>query len=116
MNELTRKDFHFDLPDHLVAHQALAQRDSARLMVRNVSGHLSDNIVSDLVDLLPADSLLILNNTKVFPSRLVGYLDTGAKVEVFLLKTLEGGSKNEPTSSCQRFCVVPMTKSLKVPF
>lgn len=99
MSELTRKDFHFDLPEHLVAHQALAQRDSARLMVRERSGHLSDHIVSELVDLLPADSLLILNNTKVFPSRLIGHLDTGGKVEVFLLKALDDGTHNNRTSS-----------------
>ena len=99
MNELTRKDFHFDLPEHLVAHQALSQRDSARLMVRDTSGQLSDHIVSELVDLLPADSLLILNNTKVFPSRLVGHFDTGGKVEIFLLKSLGEGSENENISS-----------------
>ena len=98
MNLLTRKDFHFDLPEHLVAHQALAQRDAARLMVRDSSGNLSDHIVSELVDLLPADSLLILNNTKVFPSRLVGNLDTGGKVEIFLLKSLPASSNNENKS------------------
>ena len=99
MNELTRKDFHFDLPEHLVAHQALAKRDSARLMVRTMSGDLSDHIVSELVNLLPSDSLLILNNTKVFPSRLIGHLDTGGKVEIFLLKSLEEGSENESKST-----------------
>jgi S-adenosylmethionine:tRNA ribosyltransferase-isomerase len=99
MSLLTKKDFHFELPDHLVAHQALAQRDAARLMVRDASGNLSDHIVSDLVDLLPADSLLILNNTKVFPSRLIGNFDSGGKVEIFLLKSLSDGSKTATTST-----------------
>jgi len=98
MTLLTKKDFQFELPEHLIAHQALVQRDSARLMVRSTSGTLSDHIVSDLADLLPSDSLLILNNTKVFPSRIVGTLESGGQVEIFLLKALPSSATSETSS------------------
>lgn len=92
MTQLTRKDFSFDLPDHLIAHEALAQRDASRMLVRTSDGVLDDRSVKDLPDILPPDSLLLLNNTKVFPSRLVGSLASGGKVEIFLLEKTEGSS------------------------
>jgi S-adenosylmethionine:tRNA ribosyltransferase-isomerase len=93
MTELTRKDFSFDLPEHLIAHEALAERDAARMLVRTNDGMLTDRLVRELPDILPPDSLLLLNNTKVFPSRLVGNLESGGKVEIFLLE------KSDPAGS-----------------
>lgn len=86
MTVLTLKDFHFDLPEQLVAHEPLDQRDASRMMVRDKCGTLYDQSVKDLIRFLPKNSLLILNNTKVFPSRLVGFLESGGKAEIFLLE------------------------------
>jgi len=82
-------DFHYDLPDELIAQSPANPRDHSRLMLINRStGDISHNHFYDLPQLLPPNYLLIANNTKVFPARLMGLKATGGKVEVLLLKKL----------------------------
>lgn len=90
--ELTLRDFDYPFPERLVAQEPRADRDRARLCVRHADGRVSDSQVIDLTSELPAGSLLILNETKVFPSRLRGRLATGGEVELFLLDPQEGGT------------------------
>ncbi|MBN2365827.1 MAG: tRNA preQ1(34) S-adenosylmethionine ribosyltransferase-isomerase QueA [Calditrichaeota bacterium] len=86
------EDFQYELPQELIAQYPLKDRDSCRLMVLDrESGEISHKKFTDLVDLLKPQDCLVLNDTRVFPARLFGQKDrTGAQVEVFLLRNLEG--------------------------
>ena len=98
MNEESKQfglsDFMFDLPECLVAQHPLAKRDEARLLVRNKDGAIADKTISDLTNLLPNESVLIVNNSRVFPSRLFGKTAKQKKVEVFLLRALSNDQRN----------------------
>jgi len=66
-------DFHFDLPDELIAQEPLAARDSSRMLhLQRASGHYCDRQFRDLPDLLHSGDLLVFNDTRVFPARLLG--------------------------------------------
>lgn len=82
---MKRTDFHYDLPDELIARFPAAQRSGSRLLVLNRdSGALQDRQFSDLPELLQPGDLLVFNNTKVIPARLFGQKQTGGKVEVLV--------------------------------
>ncbi len=87
-------DFDYHLPPELIAKYPLPDRDSSRLMVidRN-EGTISDTFFNGISrQFLPGD-LLVLNDTRVIPARLSGRKETGGKVEIFLLRRLEGGGE-----------------------
>jgi S-adenosylmethionine:tRNA ribosyltransferase-isomerase len=66
-------DFHFHLPDELIAQQPLPARDSSRMLhLQRTSGHYSDGLFRDFPDLLRSGDLVVFNNTRVFPARLFG--------------------------------------------
>ena len=80
-------DFDYNLPEELIAQVPADKRDLSRMMVLNRKDKtIHHHIFKDIVDLIDDSSILILNNTRVIPARLYGYKDTGAKIEVFLLK------------------------------
>lgn len=85
-------DFYFDLPKELIAQDPLADRASSRLLVLNKqTGEIVHQKFTDILSYLREGDCLVLNNTKVIPARLLGVKeDTGANVEVFLLKRREG--------------------------
>ena len=87
-------DFDFDLPDELVAQQPPAERGSSRLLLLDRhSGAFRDSSFTELPALLRSGDLLVLNNTRVFPARLLGHrVPSGGAVEVLLLRELEAGS------------------------
>ncbi len=79
-------DLDYELPGELIAQQPLEHRDASRMMVVNRhSGAIIDRRFSELPELLRADDLLVLNDTRVFPARLLGRTETGGKVEIFLV-------------------------------
>ncbi|NRA45698.1 MAG: tRNA preQ1(34) S-adenosylmethionine ribosyltransferase-isomerase QueA [Oligoflexales bacterium] len=82
---LSLKDFNFEIPQEQIAQTPCSQRSGSRLLVKEQNGSLLNHYVTDLPQILPANSLLIFNDTQVFPSRLIGHLETGGKVELFLL-------------------------------
>jgi S-adenosylmethionine:tRNA ribosyltransferase-isomerase len=86
--------FDFDLPDHLIAQQAAEPRDRSRLMVlRRGSGTWEHRVFADLPDLLDPGDVLVRNNTRVIPARLVGSREsTGGRWEGLYLRTLPDGS------------------------
>lgn len=86
------EDFHYDLPKELIAQYPLKERDACRLMVIDRKhNEITHHKFVDLLDFLKPKDCLVLNNTQVFPARLFGQKDrTGAQVEVFLLRNLEG--------------------------
>ncbi|MFJ5670335.1 tRNA preQ1(34) S-adenosylmethionine ribosyltransferase-isomerase QueA [Bacillus safensis] len=84
--------FDFDLPERLIAQVPLEQRDASRLMVLNKqTGAITHDTFSQIIDYFQKGDCLVLNNTRVLPARLFGMKeDTGAKVELLLLKQEEG--------------------------
>ncbi|MGL5615477.1 MAG: tRNA preQ1(34) S-adenosylmethionine ribosyltransferase-isomerase QueA [Sarcina sp.] len=86
------KDFDFDLPEELIAQHPLEKRDSSRLMVVDrETGELKHEHFHDILNHLRKGDTLVLNNTRVLPARLFGTkVDTGAKVELLLLKRIKG--------------------------
>ena len=92
MSELKTSDFYFDLPEELIAQDPLEDRSSSRLLMLNKeTGKTEHHIFKNVIDYLNPGDCLVLNNTKVIPARLLGVKeDTGAAVEVLLLKRHEG--------------------------
>jgi len=83
-------DFDYCLPEELIAQEPLPQRDGSRLMIVPIEGApYAHRRFTDLTDYLRPGDTLVVNETKVLPARLMGVKqDTGAKVEVLLLKQL----------------------------
>lgn len=89
--DLKKSDFYYDLPEELIAQTPLEPRDSSRLLVlgRN-SGSIEHRIFSDLPEFLREGDVLVINNSKVIPARLIGTkVDSGIEVEVLLLRRME---------------------------
>jgi len=86
------EEFNYYLPEELIAQKPLEERDRSRMMVLNRENQTIDHrTFSDFPDIIPEDAMIVLNNTKVFPARLIlTKSETGAKIEVFLLKQLNG--------------------------
>lgn len=80
------KDFSYTLPPELIAQQPTKRRDQARLLVLNKTiGTIEHKRFSQVIDFLRAGDVLVLNNSKVFPARLLGRkVGTGGAVEIFL--------------------------------
>ena len=85
-------DFYYDLPEELIAQDPLENRSDSRLMVLDKkTGAVSHRIFRDIVEYLQPGDCLVINDTKVIPARLIGSKeDTGAKIEVLLLKRKTG--------------------------
>lgn len=83
--------YDYDLPEELIAQTPIEKRDTSRLLVLNKNTcKIEHKIFKDILKLIPDNSVLVLNNTKVLPSRTYGIKkDTGAKIEVLLLKEIE---------------------------
>lgn len=82
--------FNFNIPAELVALHPAEPRDSSRLMVANrQTGTIEHRTFKDILEYFDEGDLMVMNNTKVFPARLIGKKEkTNAKIEVFLLREL----------------------------
>lgn len=91
MSELKKSDFYFELPEELIAQDPLEDRSGSRLLVLDKkTGEVEHHIFKEIIQYLDVGDCLVLNNTKVIPARLLGCKeDTGAAVEVLLLKRRE---------------------------
>ena len=98
--------YKYDLPEELIAQFPTKERDESRLMVVNrATGTIEHKVFRDVLDYFDDGDSLIFNNTKVFPARLYGKKEkTGAKIEVFLLRELDGNLQSRlsivVTASC----------------
>ncbi len=88
---LRTSDYYFDLPQELIAQDPLPDRDEARLLVMNKNtGNIKHMVFKNIIEFLKPGDCLVLNDTKVIPARLLGTKkDTGAAVEILLLKRKE---------------------------
>lgn len=85
-------EFDYNLPQELIAQEPLENRSASKLLVLDKkTGSITHNHFYDIVEMLNKDDVLVINNTKVLPSRIHGNKnDTNAKIEVLLLKDLSG--------------------------
>ena len=102
LTELRLGQFQYDLPDERIARFPLPRRDTSKLLVYR-AGQISHAHFTDLANLLPDNSLLVFNNTKVIPARLRFTKPTGAAIELFLLHSFS----DEPTAS------VPISQAME---
>lgn len=85
------EEFNYDLPEELIAQTPLKNREESKLMVLNKeTGEIEHRHFYEIIDYLNEGDILVINDTKVIPSRIYGNkTDTNAKIEVLLLKELE---------------------------
>ena len=90
MYKMKLSHFNFDLPDYLLAEYPTDHRDESKLMVlHRETETIEHKYFKDIVDYFDEGDIMVRNNTKVFPARLIGNKEkTGAKIEVFLLREL----------------------------
>ena len=88
--QLKLSDFEYDLPNELIARYPTERRQDSRLMVvHRKTGIIEDRRFIDLPEYLRSGDVMVMNNTRVIPARLIGRrIRTGAEVEVFLLREL----------------------------
>lgn len=93
--KMKTSDFDFTLPEELLADRPSENRDEARLMVvHRDTGEIEHRQFKDLIDYFDEGDVMIRNNTKVFPARLMGNKEkTGAQIEVFLLRELDAETR-----------------------
>jgi S-adenosylmethionine:tRNA ribosyltransferase-isomerase len=87
--------FHFDIPESQIAMHPHEPRDEAKLMVAHRdTGKIEHRLIKDILEYFDEGDVMVLNDTKVFPARLVGQKEkTGAQIEVFLLRELNAKQK-----------------------
>ncbi|WP_440905322.1 tRNA preQ1(34) S-adenosylmethionine ribosyltransferase-isomerase QueA [Catenovulum sp. SX2] len=84
-------DFSFDLPDELIARYPAEKRSQSRLLVVDGnSGEINHKVFNQMIDLVTDKDLIIFNNTKVIPARLLGQKVSGGKIEVLVERMLDG--------------------------
>ena len=79
-------DYHFELPEELIAQRPSARRGESRLMQVSPNGGVHFGKFSEILEAFQGDELLIVNDARVVPARLIGHKKTGGQVEVFFLE------------------------------
>lgn len=95
-------NYTYNLPDDRIAKYPLKERSASKLLIYR-GGNISDNVFNSLHTHLPADSLLIFNNTKVIQARMEFRKSTGARIEIFCLEPVEP-SDYESIFACKQEC------------
>jgi len=82
-------DFDYFLPQELIAQRPADRRDASRLMIVDRCGKsVTETYFSEIADFFRAGDLLVLNNTRVIPARLIGKKQSGGRIEIFLVRRL----------------------------
>ncbi len=108
-------DYNYPLPDERIAKYPLPQRDRSKLLIYR-HGEISEDVFFNLPEYLPADSLMVFNNTKVIMARLHFRKATGALIEVFLLEPVAPADYQVmflTRSRCEWSCLVGNLKKWK---
>jgi len=96
---MNRSDFHFDLPEELIAQVPIERREQSRLLCMDrSSGETAHRRFFELPELLQKGDCLVLNDSRVMPARLLGTRETGGAAEIVLLR--EVSAKKEPVWLC----------------
>ena len=101
---MNTNDFDYELPEELIAQTPLEKRDSSRLLVLDrTTGDVEHKHFTDIIDYINPGDTLVLNDTKVIPARLIGVKEeTGAVIEVLLLKDIQGDTWEALTKPAKR--------------
>lgn len=119
VKEINIEEYDYPLPDERIAKHPLARRDACKLLVRDADGTISDHTFSELDTLLPADSMLVYNNTRVINARLrfrKGEAGDGALIEIFCLepaKPVDYAMNFASTGECEWTAFVGNSKRWK---
>lgn len=107
-------DFDYYLPEELIAQSPIENRSSSRLLVLDkTSGEITEDHFYNILSYLDKDSILVINNTRVVPARIIGEkIDTKAKIELLILKDL-GSNIYECLAKPQRRLKVGSVVSFK---
>ena len=110
-------DFDYYLPKELIAQTPLKIRDASKMMVLDKkTGAINDKSFTDLINYINPGDTLVLNDTKVIPARLIGQkLDTGAVIEVLMLKDLgddEWESLTKPAKRVKEGTIIKFSDEL----
>lgn len=118
VTDIKIEDFNYPLPDERIAKHPLADRDRCKLLVRRPDGSIEERVFAELPALLPEDSVLVYNNTRVINARLrfrkAG--ENGSPIEIFVLEPVEPAdyARNfASTASCSWTCFVGNSKKWK---
>ncbi len=110
-------DFLYDLPNNKIARQPANERGQSKLLFYD-RGSISHHSFSMIEKLLPRESLLVFNDTKVIPARLILYKETGARIEIFLLEPIKPSSVHEEVmnekKTCSWKCMIGNAKKWKI--
>lgn len=101
-------DFDYNLPPDLIAQEPPVERGTSRmLVVKRESGCISHRSVKDLPQYLQPGDLMIFNDTRVFPARLLGHWgDSGGRVELLLIEPAGGGLHGDPFLHHEWYCMI----------
>lgn len=112
--KISIEDFSYKLPEDKIATHPLAERDQSKLLVYQY-GLIRDYQFSEIAPLIPTDSLLIINNTKVIHARIKFKKASGADIEVFCLNPANGNFEQTFNSkgTCEWICMVGNAKRWK---
>lgn len=109
------KDYHYDLPDEKIAKYPLKERADAKMLVYE-QGKITHRKFTDLPDSLPRDTLLVYNDTRVIPARIIFQKESGARIEVFLLEPSDPANYEQNMSAkgtCTWKCMIGNAKRWK---
>lgn len=113
--EIRISDYDYPLPDARIAKYPLAERDASKLLRYN-GGVIDEHIFKEIPSLLPEDSLMVFNDTKVVPARLHFMKETGAHIEIFCLEPSVPAEYSQIFAERQRCrwkCIVGNVKKWK---
>lgn len=116
VKEIRISDYAYELPDAAIARHPCEPRDACRLLVRHADGSISHKRFTDLAASLPADSLMVCNNTRVINARLRFRKPTGAIIEIFCLEPetpRDYALMFQTTGRCRWTCLVGNLKRWK---
>jgi len=113
---LNLNQFSYDLPADRIAKHPLADRSSSKLLFYN-KGEISHFQYKSLDEIIPDGSLMVFNDTKVIPARIIVHKPTGARIEIFLLEPTASGSHEQvmnAKSVCEWKCMIGNAKKWKI--
>jgi S-adenosylmethionine:tRNA ribosyltransferase-isomerase len=107
----TLDDYDYELPEDRIAQQPCQQRDRSRLLHLNRgSGDISHRVFCDMPNLMRSGDVLVVNNTKVIPGRILGRKDTGGKAEVLILTYADGQADRKTAGEFSCTCLIKSSK------
>ena len=109
---MSTEEFDYYLPEDLIAQTPIKERDTSRLMVLDKNtGNIEHKHFYDIIDYLNKDDVLVINDTKVIPARIIGVKqETGAVIEILMLKNIENDTWECLTRPAKRVSVGTIIK------